>query len=147
MRRNGICILSTTSREQFVSTPRPKLLAVMFILGAFLTGGAVGFAADRVVSPPRPDVYSDQAMIDELARELKLSPDQRVVIDSVWNWRRKESREIMKTVRPTLDAVRDSTRVLMMNSLDDAQKTAFRALIERNQRTADSAARARGETK
>ncbi|WP_411279984.1 hypothetical protein [Gemmatimonas sp.] len=120
---------------------------MMFILGAFLTGGVVGFAADRVVSPPRPNVFSDRAMVDELARELKLSPDQRVVIDSVWDWRRKESREIMKTVRPTLDAVRDSARVLMMNPLDDAQKMAFRALLERNQRSADSTARARGETK
>ena len=86
-------------------------------------------------------------MFDELARELKLSSEQRVAIDSVWVWRRRQSREIMKTVRPTLDAVRDSARVLMMNSLDEAQKTAFRALLERNQRTADSAARARGETK
>ena len=126
---------------------RPKSLAMMFILGAFLTGGAVGFAADRVVSPPRPDVFSERAMIDELARELKATPEQRVAIDAAWDWRRTQSREIMTTVRPTLDAVRDSARVLMMNTLDDAQKTAFRALLERNQRTADSAARARGETK
>ena len=119
----------------------------MFILVAFITGGAVGFATNRVVSPPRPDAFSDRAMVDELARELKLSPPQRIVVDSVWDWRRRESREIMKTVRPTLDAVRDSARVLMMNTLDDAQKQTFRALIERNQRTADSAARARGETK
>lgn len=130
-----------------MSTPRPKSLAIMFILGAFLTGGALGFAADRVVSPPRPDVFSERVMVDELARELNLSSAQRVVIDSVWDWRRRESREIMKTVRPTLDAVRDSARMLMMNTLDDTQKTAFRALLERNQRTADSAARARGETK
>lgn len=147
MRQSGTCILSTTSLERFVSTSRPKSLAMMFILGAFLTGGAVGFAADRMVSPPRPDVFNEATMVDELARELKLSSEQRVVIDSVWDWRRKQSREIMKTVRPTLDAVRDSARVLMMNTLDDAQKTAFRALLERNQRTADSAARARGETK
>ena len=120
---------------------------MMFILGAFLTGGAVGFAADRVVSPPRPDVFSESAMVDELTRELKATPSQRVVIDSVWDWRRTQSREIMKSVRPTLDAVRDSARVLMMNTLDEAQKAAFRALLERNQRTADSAARARGETK
>jgi hypothetical protein len=130
-----------------VFSSRPKSLAMMFILGAFLTGGAVGFAADRVVSPPRPDVFSERAMIDELARELKATPEQRVAIDAAWDWRRTQSREIMTTVRPTLDAVRDSARVLMMNTLDDAQKTAFRALLERNQRTADSAARARGETK
>jgi hypothetical protein len=147
MRQSDTCILLITSLERAVSTSRPKSLAMMFILGAFLTGGAVGFAADRVVSPPRPDVFNERAMVDELARELKLSPDQRVVIDSVWDWRRRQSREIMTTVRPILDAVRDSARVLMMNTLDDAQKSAFRALLERNQRTADSTARARGETK
>ena len=147
MRRSDICTLLTIRIERFVSTPRPKLLAMIFILGAFFTGGAVGYAADRVVSPPRPDVSGDRDMVDELARELKLSAEQRVVIDSVWNWRRRQSREIMAPLRPTLDAVRDSARVLMMNTLDDAQKTAFRALIERNQRTADSTARARGEIK
>jgi hypothetical protein len=120
---------------------------MMFILGAFLTGGALGFATDRMMSSPRPDAFNEAAMVDELARELKLTSAQRVVVDSVWGWRRRQSREIMKTVRPTLDAVRDSARVLMMNSLDDAQRAAFRALIERNQRAADSAARARGETK
>jgi hypothetical protein len=53
----------------------------------------------------------------------------------------------MSTVRPSLDAVRDSARMLMMNTLDSTQKTAFRALLERNQRAADSTARARGEIK
>ncbi len=119
----------------------------MFILGAFLTGGAVGFAAERAVSPVVPPSMNATSVVDELARELKLSPAQRVVIDSVWDWRRRESREIMTTVRPSLDAVRDSARVLMMNTLDSAQKDAFRALIERNQRSADSTARARGEIK
>ena len=147
MLRSDTCILSTTNLERFVFSSRPKSLAMMFILGAFLAGGAVGFAADRAVSPARPDVFSESAVIDELARELKLAPEQRVVVDSVWDWRRTQSREIMKSVRPTLDAVRDSARVLMMNTLDEAQKAAFRALLERNQRTADSAARARGETK
>lgn len=120
---------------------------MMFILGAFLTGGAVGFAAERAVSPPVQRSMNATSVVDELARELKLSAAQRVVIDSVWEWRRVQSREIMTTVRPSLDAVRDSARVLMMNTLDSAQKGSFRALIERNQRTADSTARARGEIK
>jgi hypothetical protein len=90
---------------------------------------------------------SETTVIDGLALELKLSPAQRVVIDSVWDWRRRESRVIMSTVRPSLDAVRDSARMLMMNTLDSTQKTAFRALLERNQRAADSTARARGEIK
>jgi hypothetical protein len=51
----------------------------------------------------------------------------------------------MRDVRPSLDAVRDSARVLLMASLDSTQQAALRRLIDRNQRAADSAARARGE--
>lgn len=147
MRQSGTCILSITSLGRVVSTPRPKLLAVMFILGAFLTGGAVGFATARAVSPPRPGMFSDRSMVDELARELKLSPAQRLAIDSIWDWRRRQSREIMKTVRPSLDAARDSSRALIMNRLDASQQTTFRGMIDRYQRSADSSARARGDSK
>lgn len=120
---------------------------MMFTLGAFLTGGAVGFATERAVSPPVERSMNETTVVDELARELQLSPEQRTVIDSVWAWRLRQSREIMTTVRPSLDALRDSARVLMLNTLDSTQQTAFRALIARNQRVADSTARARSEIK
>lgn len=128
------------------NSPRPKSLAMMFLLGAFLTGGAVGFVADRAMAKPTL-ATTDLTPREALARELGLTPEQRVVIDSAWDWRRARQREIMSTVQPSLDAVRDSARVLMMNTLDDKQKDAFRALIERNQRVADSTAKAKGETK
>lgn len=116
----------------------------MFLLGAFLAGGAVGFAADRAVTHSRPArQYDERAMRDELAKQLNLSADQRRVIDSVFDWRRARSREIMQQYRPTLDSVRDSGRVLMMQVLDTAQQAQFKALIERNRRTADSVMRTR----
>ncbi len=116
----------------------------MFLLGAFLTGGAVGFAADRAVTRAKPSrQYDAKAMRDELAQQLSLSTDQRRVIDSIFDWRRARSKEIMQQYQPSLDSARDSARVLMLQALDTAQQTTFRALIERNQRTADSAARAR----
>ena len=126
------------------TTPRPKSLALMFVLGAFLTGGAVGFAADRAVTRSRPTrQFDERAGRDSLAKELNLTADQRRVIDSVMDWRRARSREIMQLYRPMLDSVRDSGRVLMMQALDSAQQVRFLALIEHNKRTADSVARAR----
>ena len=116
----------------------------MFLLGAFLTGGAVGFAADRAVTRSQPSrQFDEKAMRDEFAQQLYLSADQRRVIDSVFDWRRARSRELMQQYRPSLDSVRDSARVLMMNVLDTAQQTRFKALIERNKHTADSLNRAR----
>lgn len=129
------------------TSPRPKSLAMMFLLGAFLTGGAVGFAAERAVSKPVVLLNDEKAMREELARELKLSEAQKVVVDSAWEWRRARNRDIMAVVRPALDSVRDSARVRMMSVLSEPQRESFRALIERNQRIADSTAKARTATK
>lgn len=125
------------------TSPRPKSIAMMFMLAAFLTGGAVGFAAERAIARPVVMLNDERSVREELARELRLTPQQRIVVDSVWDWRRGRNREIMAAVRPALDSVRDSARVRMMGVLSEAQKDSFRKLIERNQRLADSAAKAR----
>lgn len=125
-------------------TPRPKSLAMMFIVGAFVIGGSIGFIAGRgTSSPAAPRPTDERGMRETLAQELSLTPAQRTVVDSAWDWRRERSRAILALVRPALDSVRDSARVLMMNTLDAQQQAAFRALIERNRRAMDSAARAR----
>ncbi len=116
----------------------------MFLLGAMLTGSALGFAAGRVASRPIVMLNDDKSMREELARELKLSPEQTVALDTACEWRRARSREIMSAVRQAHDSVRDSARVLMLARLTEAQQETFRKLIERNQRLADSAAKARG---
>ena len=116
----------------------------MFLLGAFLSGSAVGYAAERAVTRAQPSRQLDEkAMRDKFAQELSLSTDQRRVIDSVFEWRRARSKEIMQQYKPSIDSVRDSARVLMMQTLDTAQQSKFKALIERNRRSADSANRAR----
>jgi hypothetical protein len=116
---------------------------MMSILGAFLAGGAVGFAAERAVAKPVVLLNDERSVREELARELQLTADQKIVVDSAWDWRRARSREIMTAVRPALDSVRDSARVRMMSVFSEEQKETFRKLIERNQRLADSAAKAR----
>lgn len=122
----------------------------MFLLGAFLTGGAVGFAADRAVARSNPPKQLDpRAMRDSLARELTLSADQRRVFDSVFDWRRAQNKEIMSHYNPMLDSVRDSARVLMLRVLDADQQKKFWALVEKNEkkRIADSLARIQGGSK
>jgi len=130
------------------STPRPKSLAMLSLIGAFLLGGALGFGADRAMATPEPPRPADErTMRTELGRELSLRPEQQVIVDSAWAWRRRRYGEIMAPVKPQLDAARDSMRALIMNTLDSSQQEAFRRLIERQQRAADSSARARGDIK
>lgn len=116
----------------------------MFLLGAFLTGGAVGFAADRAVTRAKPVKPMDwRASRDSFALELSLSADQRRVIDSVFDWRRARNKEVMDLYRPMLDSIRDSARVLMLREMDADQQKKFHNMIERNKVTADSIAKAR----
>jgi len=119
------------------TSPRPKSVAIAVILGALVTGAVLGLALGRSMRREERDPRA------ELARELTLSPEQQVQFDSIFAWRRRNSRQIMATVQPALDSVRDSSRVLMLSTLDSTQRIAFRALIERNRRSADSSGRAR----
>lgn len=124
------------------NSPRSKSLALMFLLGAFLTGGAVGFVADRAVTLSRPSKkpMDQRAMRDSLARELHLSDAQRLKVDSIFDWRRARYKEIMDSVQPVFDASRDSARVLLMQTFDADQQAAFRLMIARSA-AADSARR------
>lgn len=129
-----------------MSTPRPKSLAMAYLVGAFMFGGAVGYASDRAMVKPATRMWFEQpSVVETLDHELQLRPEQRAVFDSVWAWRRSRSSAIMAPIKPALDSARDSARVLMMNTLDSTQQAAFRRLIERQTRAADSAAKARGE--
>jgi hypothetical protein len=126
------------------SSPSTKSIAWIFLIGAFLTGGAVGFVTDRAInlSRPRRGPMDERAMRDSLARELHLSDAQRRSVDSIYDWRRARNKELMDSVSPSFDAVRDSARVLLMKSLDPQQQADFRKIIDRLQK-ADSVRRTR----
>jgi hypothetical protein len=126
------------------SNPRPKSLALMFLLGAFLTGGAVGFVADRAVNLSHPPhrQFDERMMRDSLARELHLTDAQRHAVDSIYDWRHARTKELMDSVRPSFDATRDSARVLLMKVFDPTQQADFRKIIARS-RASDSTRRTR----
>lgn len=129
------------------NTPRPKSIALMFLLGAFLTGSAVGYAADRAFSSATSQHQnSETSMRDSLAKELRLSGPQRHLVDSILDWGRGRRNEIMKPVIPTLRAERDSARALILQALDGTQQARFRSILER-MRVNDSASRAREDRK
>jgi len=111
------------------SWQQPKSLAVMFLLGAFLSGGALGFVADRAVGRrPYSKQFDQQSMRDEFARELRLSEQQRRVIDSIFDWRDDRAKEIRKVIKPSMDSLVDSGRVLINAHLDTTQQRLFREL-------------------
>lgn len=126
---------------------RQRYLAITYLLAAFLLGGVLGYLTGHSGGSATATRMVDQqkATVDVLGRELSLSGTQRNTIDSIMSWRLDRSREITRVVRPELDAVRDSARNLIINTLDSSQAKAFHEMIERNQRAADSTARSREE--
>jgi hypothetical protein len=101
----------------------------MFLLGAFLVGGSLGFTVDRMVSyrgDPR-----GSSVIDAFAEELSLTPAQRAAVDSILTERNRVMDSILAPVRPQLHAVRDSARREIAARLTESQRRRFDAFLKR----------------
>ena len=85
---------------------RSKQQAMMFLLGAVLVGGALGFVADRTLNDkpkswaPRQRFYNDLAMTDA----------QRASADAVLDEQNCQISAVMKPIRPILDSIRGAGR-------------------------------------
>lgn len=134
---------------------RSKSLAMMFLLGALLVGGALGFSADRLFT--RPGLCTTQndrrGWRDRFATELQLTPAQRVTLDSILDKRHRDWTAVRETIRPQidslqasihpqLDSVRNRARADIAKMLDPGQLQRFQQIV----READ-AHRAREESR
>ena len=125
---------------------RSKSLALMFLLGAVLVGGALGFTADRMMVQDRlceHEVSREQARAN-IARELGLSAQQRAGLDSILDDRRRQFEVVMSPIKPRLDSARaqmDSIRLVSRDQirqmLTPDQRERFEAILKRaNERRA-----------
>lgn len=107
------------------TTPRrSKHLAMMFLLGALLVGGALGFTVDRLMVSDRicPPLGAQHAMRDRLADDLSLSVAQRVWFDSILDRRNEVFDSIARPVKPQMDSVRRAARAEIRQRLEPAQQ-------------------------
>jgi hypothetical protein len=92
---------------------RSKGYAVMFLLGAFVAGGALGFTADRVMdSKHGRESRGPRAYRQRMAEELKLSPQQQRSIDSLIDLKHRQIVALYKPVKPQLDSIAGLTRIV-----------------------------------
>lgn len=111
---------------------RSRSLALMFLLGALLVGGALGFTADRVLTSDRCAKSGDnRRSFAWLTEELHLTPGQSAAVDSIVERRHREMRAVITTVRPRMVAVRDTARQQIRRVLNDAQRARFDELLAR----------------
>jgi Spy/CpxP family protein refolding chaperone len=127
---------------------RSKSYALMFLLGAFIAGGALGFTADRLMTTEKHG-RNGRPSLDRMAKELNLTPSQRVQFDSITNRRRAQMRTLWAPLRPQLDSVQklakavgDSTHEQLKRVLTPEQGVKLDEMRERGRRRAEARARA-----
>lgn len=113
----------------------------MFLIGAFLAGSVVSYAAVRF-SNPTGRAFTQKDMRDELEQKLGLTPSQSATMDSAYDWRKAKFDSIMAPHKAAMDSIREQTRARVMLVLDSAQKASYQQMItDQNQRNTTGARR------
>ena len=92
---------------------RSKGYALMFLLGAFLAGGALGFSADRAIRAGHGrEMRSSRAYRQRMAEDLKLTPQQQRSIDSLIEQKHRQIVALYKPYKSQLDSIAVVARVV-----------------------------------
>lgn len=104
-----------------------KNLAITFLLGAVLVGGALGFTADRVMLRDRIDRQAPGR--PKLADRLELDAAQRARLDSILDDRHRRWGLIMAPVQPSLDSLKARVRDDIRAMLNPTQLVEFEKVL------------------
>ena len=125
-------------------TPGGPLLAVLVLVIAVLAGGIAGVAADRLLLLPRMDrgawhgpgrghgAPRDREFRDRFARELGLTPEQQIRVDSIMDRQGRELRAVRGQVQPQLDSIISRTRQALDSVLTPGQRKKAEAIRKRH---------------
>jgi Spy/CpxP family protein refolding chaperone len=91
---------------------RTKGYALMFLLGAFIAGGALGFSADRAIRGGHSRERGPRAYRQRMAEELKLTPQQQTSVDSLIEQKHRQIMALYKPLKPQLDSTAVLVRVV-----------------------------------
>src|SRR6058998_1871460 len=106
---------------------RSKQQALMFLLGAVLVGGVLGFSAERVMLHTSKDHSwaARTAMYDD----LDLSPTQRAAMDSVIDEKNRRVDSLLKPVKQQIDSVRANARTQFYRIFTTEQRAKFETRV------------------
>jgi hypothetical protein len=111
-----------------------KNLAMMFLLGAFLVGGALGFSADRYIH--RDQVCTTKAqgspaagLLDILATRLRLDSAQSQAVDAILDERAAQYKKAWEPLKPRMDSIKENSRSQIRRLLTPEQIREFEALL------------------
>ena len=100
---------------------RTKAQAILFLFGAVLVGGALGFSANRTFDQ-REQPQDMASSRKRLADRLELTTAQRRMLDSVLDERNERMKTLLAPVRPRLDSLRFAARAVIRGQLSADQQ-------------------------
>jgi hypothetical protein len=108
-----------------------KQQALMFLLGAVLVGGALGFTADRMIINDKlcASSSSPKDLRHLLADRLVLSKGQQAKVDSILDERHRQYQIVFEPVRARYDSVKLHAREQIRRVLTPGQATRFDEVI------------------
>ena len=112
----------------------------MFLLGAVVVGGVLGFSADRVIANKNPRTWAQRITLYD---ELGITADQRNKMDSIFDDANCKTEELMKPVQASLDSLKTQSRRDWMAVMTDKQRAQFDARDARMRARRDSIDKAR----
>jgi Spy/CpxP family protein refolding chaperone len=131
-------------------TPGGPLLALLVVVIAVLAGAVAGVAVDRLFLLPHPhrDAWHggggphggpggpprDREFRNRFARELGLSDQQRIRIDSIMDRQGREMRTVRQRVQPQVDSIVTRTRAALDSVLTPEQRKKADAIRRRHPR-------------
>jgi hypothetical protein len=115
---------------------RSKQQALMFLLGAVLVGGVLGFSADRVLGSTKPGARVPARI--QMYNDIGIAEDRRAQLDSVLDETNCKTGEIMRSVRPAMDSVRAEGLRTFVSMLTPEQKVAYELREQRMKARFDS---------
>src|SRR4051812_40625795 len=118
---------------------RSKQQALMFLLGAVLVGGVLGFSAERVISKKPPHISARMRMYEDIG----ITADQRGKMDSILDQTNCKVFEIGQPLKPAMDSVRATGRQSIRALMTPTQQSAWDAREARFKAYADSVEKAR----
>jgi hypothetical protein len=120
---------------------RSKQQALMFLLGAVLVGGALGFSADRVITDKQRHWGPRQRMYKDLA----LSEAQMATMDSLLDDRNCQISVVMKPVSAQLDSIKKAAHQQILGVLNVEQRSIMERFRQEQARK-DSVSKARRDS-
>lgn len=102
---------------------RSKQQAMLFLLGAVLVGGLLGFSADLVLHGKQKNWASRMRMYDDLA----LTEIQRSTMDSLLDERSCQISAAVKPVKPQIDSIRKAAHQQVLAVLTPEQRQKLEA--------------------